>query len=148
MNFSKISITLVLVVLVGGTYFAINSNSKLTESKGTVVALTAEDKAFVSWAYDYMEDWAAWETKGDRLFNAGEYDQALYAYHQALSAWPKSLPDDAPALQKQSYHKEPTDTLLKLGLLYEKTNKSTLAKYYFERTLKYDPGNSIAKREV
>lgn len=125
---------------------------KPQEPVGTTVELTAEDQRRAHIAYDDMEAWYAWHTKGIRLMSPRDgnrpeehYQEALYCFHQAQAAWPKKLPDSASEDRKKKHSPEPTDTLIQKGWLYLKIDQPELALYYFKRFNSYMPYSPVGQ---
>jgi len=124
------------------------------EPAGKAVELTQDDRDRARATYDDVKEWATWHMKGTHLLSARSgnivtpetYEQALYCFHKAQAAWPRSLPDDADEGRKQQHRSEPVDTLIQKAFLYMKMNQPALALEYFKRADSYSPYNSIIQK--
>ena len=88
--------------------------------------------------------------KGLKLFNGGKYSQAI-AYFEKLLTQDKAHKEARKHLQiavKKLEEKESIDKCLSFGMKSLKENNYSKAKFYFNKILKLESGNSDAKRYI
>src|SRR5437868_13442484 len=65
--------------------FSMGCSSETSEPTGKAVSLSSAD--FDGLAKEEYKDWEAWQMKGIHLGLSHENQEALYCFHQAITAW-------------------------------------------------------------
>ena len=113
------------------------------EPEGNPVLLTQEE-LHLKGIKEHVREWYAWHTKGLELNIEGRYEEALYCFHQALKAWPKTV-DESQEHPTMKHRPESTTTLLQLALLYTDLNEPQWALYYFDKFESYVPNEAFVR---
>jgi hypothetical protein len=106
--------------------------------EGTPVTLNEREKDPP--ALESMKPWYGWQMKGLQLLKAGQDQEALYCFRQALLTWPPTMPDDVKADPRRAllgHTPIPTDTALQLGVVMVKLGDKKWALYWLDQFDQY-----------
>jgi hypothetical protein len=146
----RLGTTLVLVALLalGGCKKDAAASSPIPAGmpEGTPISLTEKEKDPP--AFESMKAWYGWHIKGLQLFKAGQNQEALYCFRQAVLAWPPVMPEDVkkdPRRSQLPHYPIPTDTAFQLAAVLVKLGDGKWALYWLDQFEKYTGDTAITK---